>query len=841
MDKFPFDDNGEDINDYHAVNLPDSSDDMNEDDIIGMFEKADNGISDGSAEKPKNSAGGADVKSEPEKKKKKKKRNKKKRKPLSPKVRRFLTVFISIILVFALTVTSVCGYVLINMIKTVNGDIIIDLNQEKAEQSQTTIIYSMDSNNNPVEMARLHGVENRIWVSLDKVPENLQNAYIALEDKRFKTHSGVDWVRTASVVIVHHFSQGGSTITQQLIKNMTGENGRTFVRKFREIQYALNLEKHYSKDTILEAYLNTIYLDAGCYGVESASEYYFGKEVSELNLAESACIAAITQAPRQYNPMINPDKNKERQKVCLDNMLEYGMITQAEHDEALNYELILTNSDEYEPKKDENGDGETLASSILGEQDEIQSYYVDYVIDSVISDLQTAYGWTPSEAWRKVYSGGLKIYSAVDTEVQKTIEDIYYNRSDFPQAKNSKGEDIQSCMTVMDYEGRVVGIVGQAGQKTANRCLNIATDSARQPGSSIKPLSVYSLAIDSDEYSWSYPLVQNYGILVNGERWPVNYGGDPGSPGSYKNIQQALAPSDNTIPAQIVDHFTPEKCFEWLTETFHITTTKDTDNNYSSMAVGGMSYGLTSLEMTAAYATFGNGGKYYKPYCYYRVTNSTGSKVLLSHNDEGEQVMSTGTAYVMNQLLQTVVTSYNGTARNYPVSGYETFAKTGTTTDNKDYWFVGGTPYYVSAIWFGYSQYPEDMTGKVTGKPAGRVFQRVMNAIHAELDEKTFEVPDDVVQKSYCTRTGLIAGSYCSSTSKGWYKTSNIPATCSGSHGYAETAAAETTAAAAETTAAANQTTAAATTQAVTPEPDVDPADQNPDVQPVQNPENNPD
>ena len=839
MDNFPFDDNGEDINDYHAVDLTDSSDEPDVDELIDGFEKADRGILNDSSQKPKNSEDRTDGKFEPDEKKKKKKK-KKKRKPLSPKAKRILTVIVSIILVFALTFTSVSGYVLINMIKTVNGDIIIDLNQEKAEQSQTTIIYSMDSNNNPVEMARLHGVENRIWVSLDKIPESLQNAYIALEDKRFKTHSGVDWIRTASVVIVHHFSQGGSTITQQLIKNMTGENGRTFVRKFREIQYALNLEKHYSKDTILEAYLNTIYLDAGCYGVESASEYYFGKEVTELNLAESACIAAITQAPRQYNPMINPDKNRERQKVCLDNMLEYGMITQKEHDDALDYKLIFTNSDEYEPKKDENGAGETLASSILGEQDEIQSYYVDFVIDSVISDLQTAYGWTPSEAWRKVYSGGLKIYSAVDTEIQKTIEDIYYNRSDFPQAKSSKGEDIQSCMTVMDYKGRVVGIVGQAGPKTANRCLNIATDSPRQPGSSIKPLSVYSLAIDSDEYSWSYPLVQNYGIMVNGKRWPVNYGGDPGSPGSYKTIQQALAPSDNTIPAQIVNHFTPEKCLTWLRDTFHITTAKDSDNTYSSMAVGGMSYGLTSLEMTAAYAAFGNGGKYYNPYCYYRVTNSTGSKVLLSHNDDGEQVMSTGTAYVMNQLLQTVVTSYNGTARNYPVSGYETFAKTGTTSDNKDYWFVGGTPYYVSAIWFGYSQFAEDMTGKVTGKPAGRVFQRVMNAIHAGLDDKSFEVPDDVVQKTFCTRTGLIAGSNCSSTSRGWYKTSNIPATCSGSHGSAETTP-ETTAAVGETTAAANQTTAAATKPA-SPDPAPDPAVPDPVPDPAPAPEDaNPD
>lgn len=855
MAKFPFDDGNEDINDYDASGLPEEDNADELDRLINEFDSADAptyragqhsdaGRADKArAERPtaakKAAQSGDGEKTEKKSEKKSKKKKKKKaRKPLSPKAKRVLTVVISIILVFALTATDVCGYVLINMIKTVNGDIQVDLNEYKANQNQTTIIYAME-NDKPTEIARLHGEENRIWVSIDKIPENLQNAYIALEDKRFKTHSGVDWFRTASVVLVHHFSQGGSTITQQLIKNLTGENGRTFIRKFREIQYALNLEKHFSKETILEAYLNTLYLDAGCYGVETASEYYFGKSVSELNLAECASIAAITQEPRTYNPILHPEKNKERQKVCLDNMLLQGMITQKEHDDALDYELILTNSEKYTPKKEDNEDGETLASSILGAEPEIQSYYVDYVIDSVIDDLMTAYNYSKTQAWRKVYYGGLKIYSAVDMNVQKTMEDIYYNRSGFPQATNSYGELIQSCMTVMDYEGRVVGIVGQAGEKESNRCLNIATDTPRQPGSSIKPLSVYSLAVDTDDYSWSYPMVQNYGIMVGGERWPVNYGGDPGSPSSYKNIQQALAPSDNTIPAQIVYHFTPQKCYEWLTEKFHITTGTDADKDYSAMAVGGMSYGLTSLEMTAAYAVFGNGGKYYKPYCYYRVTNSTGSQILLSHNDEGEQVISSSSAYVMNKLLQTVVTSSNGTARYYPVSGYTTFAKTGTTTDNKDYWFVGGTPYYVSAIWFGYSQHPEDMTGKVSGKPAGNVFQRVMNAIHSGLDEKQFDKPDDVVQKTYCRSTGLIAGSNCGSTGTGWYKTSNIPATCSGNHSNpsADTTAATTQAGQQQaTTTPATPTTQPTTPVNPTPTPDPEPAP-TPDPEPEVNPD----
>ena len=236
-------------------------------------------------------------------------------------------------------------------------------------QSQTTILYAYDENGKEVEIARLHGNENRIWVPLEEMPKSLIDAYVAIEDKRFWDHSGVDWMRTLSVVVKYRFSQGGSTITQQLIKNLTGENGRTFIRKYREICYALNLEKHASKEKILETYLNTLYLDEGCYGVQTASEFYFGKDVSELNLAESACLAAITTAPRTYNPIRNFENNRRRQKLCLDYMLEQGKISKEEYDEALNYEIIFTNSEKYVPKKDNKTTKE--------KKDTYQSYYVD--------------------------------------------------------------------------------------------------------------------------------------------------------------------------------------------------------------------------------------------------------------------------------------------------------------------------------------------------------------------------------------------------------------------------------------------------------------------------------
>ena len=713
-----------------------------------------------------------------ENKKEKKKREKKKRvRKEYPKLRKAAILFCAVFLAGMLTVSSVGLYVVKYMSEYINGDVAINLDEYKANQSQTTILYTLDKNGNEVEVARLHGEENRIWVNLDGIPKDLQEAFIALEDTRFRVHQGVDWRRTIAVLIVPKYDgQGGSTITQQLIKNLTGERDVTYVRKYREILNALNLEKHYSKETILEAYLNTLYLDAGCYGVQTAAEYYFGKDVDELNLAECACIAAITQEPRANNPILNYEKNRDRMEYTLDCMLRDGYINQEEYDEAIEYDLVFTSDDDYvETDKKEPTDEMITITEKDDKEKEVQGYYVDYVIESVIKDLMAAYNYSYNEAWRKVYYGGLKIHVAVDLEIQKTLEDIYYNRKGFPTSKNSHGEDVQSCMVIMDYEGRVLGIIGQAGEKDGARCLNIATDSKRQPGSSIKPLSVYSYAIDSNIYNWS-SLVQNFGILVNGQRWPKNYGGDPGDVDSFVTIQQALPPSLNTVPAQILKKVSVSKSYNWLKDTFKITSLEEADSDYAPLATGAMSHGVYALEMCAAYATFGNSGKYYEPYCYYTVTNNSGSTVYLTHNDAGEQVMEAGTADVMNKLLQTVTTASNGTARAYRVSGFDMFAKTGTTTDEKDRWFIGGTPYYVCSVWMGYSEYAEELD--FSKNYCGQLYQTVMNKIHSNLPTKSFEYSKEIVKRTYCLDTGLIAGSKCVTTATGWYKRTSVPSTC---------------------------------------------------------------
>lgn len=719
--------------------------------------------------------------------------DKKKTKPKKDytKLRRFGIIMCSLFLVGLISVSSVGLYVLKYMSDFVNGEVAIDLDEYKAHQSQTTILYTVDDAGKEIELARLHGEENRIWVDLDEIPKDLQDAFVALEDAKFPTHSGVDWKRTIAVAIVpSKKGEGGSTITQQLIKNLTGERDVTYIRKFREIQNALNLEKHYSKETILEAYLNTLYLDAGCYGVQTASEYYFGKDVDELNLAECACIAAITQAPRGNNPIINPEENEIRRNYALKCMLNEEYITQEEYEEALAYDFVFTTDDDYVPDEkddestddmisvDENNVGQTQ------EEQKVQSYYVDYVIDEVIKDLMDAHSYSYNEAWRLVYYGGLKIHVAVDTEIQNILEDVYYNRKGFPKAVNSYGEQVQSSMVVMDYTGRVVGIVGQAGEKQEARSLNIATQSRRQPGSSIKPLSVYSLAIDSNMYTWSYPKIQNYGIVVDGDRWPLNYGGSPGSPDSYENIQQALAPSHNTVPAQIIQKLGLSRCYDWLIDKFKFTSLEEEDMNYSSLAVGGMQHGVYGIEMAAAYTTFGNGGVYYEPYCYYTVTNNSGSFVYLTHNDSGEQIMDRSSADVMNKLLQTVATASDGTARAYRVTGFDMFAKTGTTSDEKDRWFIGGTPYYVCTAWMGYAEHAEELD--FSTNYCGQLYQNVMNEIHKNLPAKDFDFSDEIVRRSFCAKSGLIASDGCATGGTGWYKTDAIPSTCTACSGMAD-------------------------------------------------------
>ncbi|MDO4495861.1 MAG: transglycosylase domain-containing protein [Clostridiaceae bacterium] len=667
-----------------------------------------------------------------------------------------------------LTVLVVVSYVLINVVLYVNGDIVVNLDEYKANQNQTSFIYAYDKSGNTVEIARLHGEEDRVWVDLDDMSPYIEDAVIALEDTRFKKHHGVDWIRTIGVIVKpQNLGQGGSTITQQLIKNLTNNKEVTVVRKFYEILSALNLEENYDKDTILEAYLNTLYLGSGCYGVKTASEKYFGKDISELNAAECAVLVSITKAPTKYNPLINPDKNRERQVYCLDEMKENGALTEEEYNQAINYKLIFTNSEDYVPKVDE--------TQVKKENEEqINSFYVDYVRQCVQNDLMEEYGYSKQQAKDKILYGGLKIYAAVDLDIQETLEDVYVNRKSFPDIKSKDGEPVQSAMTIMDYQGRVVAIVGEAGEKSGKLGLNRAANSYRQPGSTIKPLATYAPAIEMNIYNYSSK-VKDYAIPINGKLWPHNVDKTLGS-GNNVTIEYAIQKSLNTVPARIINYDVGiDNSFEFIRDRFHLSKLDEKeDRTLSPLATGALTNGTTTVEMATAYATFGNGGLYYKPYSYYKVTNSQGTQILLSNEQpKSERAISEETSDIMCELLQTVDTSYYGTASN--VRKFQIMAKTGTTSSDKDRWFCAGTPYYVAAVWVGFDK-PESLG--VSVNPGGKIFMTVFDKIHKGLEEKEFPKSSGTVQKRYCRVTGKLAGSSCYSTGMGWYKITSMPSVC---------------------------------------------------------------
>ena len=695
-------------------------------------------------------------------------------------LRGLMMLMLAVFLIGAVSGSVVGGYFFINVVGTVRGEAVVDLVDFLGHQGRTTIILAYDRDGNLVEYARLHGVENRIWIDMEDMGEPrpgtgmplIADAFIALEDRRFWEHNGMDWQRFLSAVTRDEFSHGASTITQQLIKNLTGESQVMPIRKFREILAALNMERHNTKIEILEAYLNTLYLGSGAYGILTGAETYFGRSVCELNIAEVAVLAAITQAPAHFNPLRNPDNNRRRQLLTLDNMLEQGMITAQEHYEAVNYELIFTNSPDFvRPEGDE----------LLAQPEQINNYYVDFIIETVIEDLMEVHGMTRSEATRRVYSGGLVIRAAVDMEIQQHMEAVFRERTTWSNLRGREDNPIHAAMAVMDYSGRVVGIVGGAGEKTRNRCLNRAAQSWRQPGSAIKPLTSYGPAIENNDIHWATMTV-NRAFPVRGEMWPRNFGDNFGD-GRMVTAQIALMRSYNTIPARIINEIVGVRAsYDFLDQNFGFARLDPVnDMVLPAMALGAMRHGMSALEMTAAYATMGNGGMFYAPFAYFSVEDAQGNLLLSNDNQRQHRAFSPCTAVVLNEILQTVSISGFGHNNNLTnISRFRTFGKTGTTQEHRDRWFAGGTPYYVAAVWFGYDV-PRDM-GRMTN-PSARIWVEVFNRIHADTERynpsANFPQTNQAVRRSYCTRTGLIAADSCSART-GWFRTSNIPRTCGG-------------------------------------------------------------
>lgn len=651
------------------------------------------------------------------------------------KVFKKLTVFLSGLLIIA---TVFLIFVIPTYIRSERKIDFFSSNQivgniRNMEINMTSVIYVQNEKGGWEEYQRLHGTENRIWVGIDKVPQYLKDAFISIEDERFETHSGVDWKRTAAAVgnklLKFDSSEfGGSTITQQLIKNVTNDKGRNAMRKFREIVRALLVERQLSKTEILEAYLNTIPLGNGICGVQVASNYYFNKDVSELTLTECAALAAITKNPTEYNPVSGEKANTKRRRTVLDKMLELEKISYEEYDKAYNTPLVLDDSREDDLEI------------------EINSYFVDALIDQVINDLAEKYNLSASLASAMFYNGGFKIYATVNPKIQSKMEEVYLDIDTyFPQTvKKDNGDKVhvQSAMTVMDYSGHIVGIVGGAGEKTTNRGLNRATDSPRQPGSTMKPIGVYALAIEKDIVNYTSSVldkpIKNY--YEDGKSGPKEWYG------YYKGtvrLNYAIRKSMNTIPVRLLQEIGIDNSYNFLVNKLHCKHLVEADKNLAALALGGTNYGLTTTESAAAYAIFGNQGVYHKPTTYYKIERPNG-EVVLKYDETGEQAISPASATVMNHLLQEVVYGSEGTGRG--IAGYNSmkaYAKTGTSSESNDLWMVAGSPYYVGSVWYGF-----DLKSKVNnGGAAAKIWKDVMRDVHKGLEKKKFEDSEDVVKK----------------------------------------------------------------------------------------------
>lgn len=727
--------------------------------------------------------------------KKFKKGFKKVTRPIGGLLRMIGVAVLCVILIAVISVTIVGSALVVYVVNLMEGTAEVKL--DNVSSSYTTYIYAKDGEDWIMYDLISSEGEKRIWADLEEIPQHVREAFICSEDPRFNSHDGVDFYGLFVAVkdTLMGNTRGGSTITQQTVKNLTGDraddlNSEGIARKLREIYRAVQLEKDYSKDDILEAYLNLVPLNNNIYGVQAASNYYFNKDVSQLSLAEAVCIAAITKSPVANDPIDYPEKNRTRMEYILNEMLDNGAISTEEYNAALAQELVLIGSMIYTETEDGAVNSEKV--SAYENFDYVSSYYVDAAIYQAVDIFMDYYGISWDEAYQKLKSGGYEVYTCADLDIQKQLEEKYLDYYTFSETGTT--EIPQSAFICMDYNGRILGVVGGVGQKESPLGLNRATMAKRQPGSCIKPLASYALAVDRDLITWSSQfldsplLIEDQGSENGYLVWPRNYSTTGAYTTSwsrkYNFTYSALQRSLNTTAAQLVELLSPSECFEFLYYKLHLDSLTLyqnglTDIARSPMSVGALTNGVSLQEITTAYQIFGNGGKYYDSTYISRIIDNNG-EVVYQHSFIGEQVIDESSAYVMNRMMETVVSGSRGTGRLARLDGCELIAKTGTTQDWADLWFVGCTPEYVTGLWIGHDIPQEMETSTFYG--SSQMWKNIFGDIAENEDLKEFEATSSVVQREYCEFTGLIAGSNCTDTLTGYYKRTNIPATCSGEH-----------------------------------------------------------
>lgn len=761
--------------------------------------------------------------------KSKKNKGKKRSQPFTILLTTILVIFITAI--FAVSGALIGGYVaIINSIPDMG---IVGIKPG----SYTSYIYDSKGK----ELSKLHGNENREYVTLDQIPENMQNAIIAIEDERFYDHDGVDvkgFLRAAVSTLTNKQMQGGSTITQQLIKNNITKVVRNNVKsKLKEQYLALKYEKllteqydgskEEAKKYILELYLNTIGLGHGYNGIKVAAEGYFGKEPKDLTLAECAVLAGITNNPAVYSPRTNPENNKSRQTIILNYMLAQRYITQEEYNKAIEEDVYS----HVKASSQINDDGTSAG-------DVIHSYYEDALIDQISNDLQTKYNMTSKQASNIIYDGGLQIYSNLDQDIQNIIDDEFNDDDNFPwvtycvdasytvsventdsgEQKHNEYRDFfrsesgaeewvaekkqevtnglasneiilaertditpqpQAAMALIDYHtGEVKAIGGGRGKKTVNRAFNRATDAVRQPGSVFKILAAYAPAIDLGKITAATTIIDEKYTTPDGYN-PKNWWG-----ASYRGAvtpRQGIKDSMNVVAVKIMVATGIDLCYDYLLN-FGFTTLDN--DNHAATALGGLTNGVTQIEVAAAYGALANNGEYLKPMFYSKVLDHDGN-ILLENTKDATQIVKSSTSCILTDLMTSVVTEGTGTAarfrtKNMPVSG-----KTGTTTDTKDLTFVGYTPYYVGSIWLGYDRYNDVVTNMngIDQSAHLRLWRKIMERVHEDLEVEEFPIPDTVEKATVCRISGKQSSGYCPSVTAYFEKgTAATEEWCNGRH-----------------------------------------------------------
>ena len=629
--------------------------------------------------------------------------------------------------------------------------------------NQTSVIYYQDKSTGEYQaLQNLYGEENRIWASYKDIPTNLVYATVAIEDKRFFQHSGVDWLRSmkasANLFLGGSSTYGASTVTQQLVKNLTNDNEVTVRRKLVEIFRALEMEKQYSKEDIMEWYLNTIYLGEQSYGVRTAAYTYFGKDVSELDLAECASLIAITNNPSIFDPYISEKtkaKNKERQTDILYEMLQQGYITENEYQNAKNEELQFQYAD---------------SSSETGDNSDYYSYFVDQVIRDVVNDLANATGYDTEVINRMILGGGYQIYSTIDVDVQNAAEEVYEDLDNIPKT-DSTYQQLQSGIVIIDNEtGDIAAIVGGVGQKEGSLTLSRATQSLLSPGSTIKPLAVYAPALEMGLITPA-TVYDDTPFTFGSSPWPKN---EDDTYHGLTNILTAMKRSTNTVAVKVLDDVGLDYAYHYAVNDMHLDTLVDqyelngvnyTDKSYWSLALGGMVRGVTIRDLTAAYASIENKGTYREARTYTKVLDSDGN-VVLDNTQSSNENMSEKTAYYLTYMMEETVK--DGTGQEAQVPGIDTAGKTGTTSDDKDRWFAGYTGYYTGVVWCGYDQ-PQEVVLEDDSieNPASVLFNKVMTKVHEGKQNKAFEKPTSVIDVEVCQDSGNLVNDWCTKDIRG--------------------------------------------------------------------------